>query len=104
MLRYFRRNRSLAVGFVLVFLVLLFAGAGRVVWDIETARPLAGPANRSPDRDHPLGTDRQGRDILAVMIVGTPKTLYIGLLAGTIGVVIGTTLALVAAYYGGAID
>ena len=77
---------------------------GRIVWDTEDASPLSGPANRSPSWDHPLGTDRQGRDILAVMIVGTPKTLYIGLLAGTIGVIIGTTLALIAAYYGGAVD
>jgi peptide/nickel transport system permease protein len=39
-----------------------------------------------------------------VMIVGTPKTAYIGLLAGFIGVAIGTALALAAAYYGGRVD
>ena len=104
MLRYLRRNRSLAVGLFLVLSILVFAGVGRVVWDVDDARPLSGPANQSPSWDHPLGTDRQGRDILAVMIVGTPKTLYIGLLAGSLGVVIGTTLALIAAYYGGVVD
>ena len=104
MLGYLRRNRSLAIGIALVAIVLLFAGVGRIVWDIGDAAPLSAPANRSPSWDHPLGTDRQGREILAVMIVGTPKTLYIGLLAGTIGVVIGTTLALIAAYCGGAVD
>jgi peptide/nickel transport system permease protein len=103
-LGYLRRNRSLAIGLFLLLLVLLFAGVGHVVWDVDMARPLSGPANRSPEWDHPLGTDRQGRDLLAVMIVGTPKTLYIGLLAGTIGVIIGTTLALIAAYYGGPVD
>src|SRR5262249_37621315 len=46
----------------------------------------------------------QARDLLAVMIVGTPKTVYIGLLAGLIGVTIGTVLALTAAYYGGVVD
>ena len=93
------------LGSSLLALVLLFAGIGRLVWDIAQAAPLSGPANlESPSWDHPLGTDRQGRDLLAVMIVGTPKTLYIGLLAGIIGVTIGTTLALIAAYYGGAVD
>ena len=104
MLSYLRRNRSLTIGIMLVAIVLLFAGIGRIVWDTGDAAPLAGPANRSPSWDHPLGTDRQGRDLLAVMIVGTPKTLYIGLLAGTIGVIIGTTLALIAAYNGGVVD
>ena len=35
------------------------------------------------------------------MIVATPSTLYIGLLAGFLGVATGTALALIAAYNGG---
>lgn len=104
MLYYLRRNRVLTVGLILLTAVLLFAGLGRIFWDTSMASPLSGPAGRPPSADHPFGTDRQGRDLLAVMIVGTPLTLYIGLLAGLIGVVIGTTLALIAAYYGGVVD
>jgi peptide/nickel transport system permease protein len=105
MLGYLRRNRSLLVGIILVLIVLLFAGLGRIFWDVGLAAPLsADRPNLEPSRDHPLGTDRQARDLLAVMIVGTPKTLYIGLLAGFIGVVVGTALALIAAYYGGKVD
>jgi peptide/nickel transport system permease protein len=105
MLGYLRRNRSLTFGLILVLIVLIFAGVGRLVWDVSLAAPLsAHRPNLKPSWDHPLGTDRQARDLLAVMIVGTPKTLYIGLLAGTIGVVVGTALALIAAYYGGVVD
>jgi peptide/nickel transport system permease protein len=104
MLSYLRRNRSLAVGLILVASVLLFAAIGRLVWDVDMARPLSARPNQRPSWDHPLGTDRQARDLLAVMIVGTPKTFYIGLLAGFIGVAIGTTLALIAAYCGGTVD
>ncbi len=104
MLRYMRRNRSLVVGLCLLLLVLLFAGLGRLLWDTSLAAPLSAPPNRPPSWEHPLGTDRQGRDLLAVMIVGTPLTLYIGLLAGFIGVAIGTVLALTGAYYGGVVD
>jgi peptide/nickel transport system permease protein len=101
---YLRRNKSLVVGAVLILLLLLFAGVGRLLWDVGLASPLSAPANRPPSWEHPLGTDRQGRDLLAVMLVGTPLTFYIGLLAGFLGVVIGTALALVAAYYGDAVD
>jgi peptide/nickel transport system permease protein len=101
---YLRRNKTLTAGLILLLAVLLFAGVGRLVWDTSMASPLSGSPNLHPSLDHPLGTDRQARDLLAVMIVGTPKTLYIGFLAGLIGVTIGTILALVAAYYGGAVD
>lgn len=101
---YLRRNRSLAVGLGLVLGLLLFAGIGRLVWNVELARPLSAPANQPPSWDHPFGSDRQGRDLLAVMIEGTGLTVYVGLLAGIVGVAIGTTLALIAAYYGGAVD
>ena len=101
MLTYLRRNRQLMFGATLILILLLFALIGRMVWDVSQASPLSGPANRPPSWEHPLGTDRQGRDLLAVMIVATPLTLYIGLLAGTIGIVLGTALALTAAYNGG---
>lgn len=101
---YLRRNKSLAVGLGLVLGLLLFSGLGRLVWDVNLAQPLSAAANQPPSWEHPLGSDRQGRDLLAVMIQGTALTVYVGLLAGLIGVVIGTVLALVAAYNGGAID
>lgn len=104
MLSYLRRNRQFTVGLGLILLLLLFALIGRMVWDVSLGSPLAGPANRQPSWEHPLGTDRQGRDLLAVMIVATPLTLYVGLLAGFLGVAIGTALALIAAYNGGKVD
>jgi len=104
MLRYLRRNRNLTVGLLMLLAVLLFAGLGRIFWDVSKAAPLSGLPNLKPSWDHPLGTDRQARDILAVMIVGTPKTLYIGFFAGIVGVTIGTILALIAAFYGGWVD
>lgn len=104
MLRYLRRNRQLMAGLTLIAVLLVFSGVGRFVWDTAQGAPLSGPPNRPPSWEHPLGTDRQGRDLLAVMIEATPLTLYIGLLAGSLGVAIGTALALVAAYKGGRVD
>jgi peptide/nickel transport system permease protein len=42
--------------------------------------------------------------MLAVMIVGTPLTVRIGVIAGVIGTGIGTILAFTAGYYGGLVD
>jgi ABC-type dipeptide/oligopeptide/nickel transport system permease subunit len=52
----------------------------------------------------PFGSDKQGRNLFAVMIAGTPLTLRIGLIAGFIGLGFGALLAFVGAYYGGWVD
>jgi peptide/nickel transport system permease protein len=102
--RYLGRNPSLALGIVLLAALALFVMIGNLLVDTEDARPLSAPALRAPSADYPFGTDRQGRDLLAVMVAGTPLTLRIGFIAGFLGVGIGTVLAFVAAYYRGLLD
>jgi peptide/nickel transport system permease protein len=103
-LRYMRRNVSLVVGLVLLLALALFVGIGHLVVDTTKSRPLSAPAVRSPSAEHPFGTDRQGRDLLATMVAGTPLTLRIGFIAGFLGVGIGAVLGFVSAYYRGTVD
>ena len=103
-LRYIRRNPSLAVGITLLAALSLFIIVGHLLVDTEDARPLSVPTLRPPSSDYPFGTDRQGRDLLAVMVAGTPLTLRIGFIAGFLGVGLGTVLAFIGAYYRGLID
>ena len=102
--RYIRRNPSLAIGIALLTMLALFVLIGSLVVDTEDARPLSAPALRPPSADYPFGTDRQGRDLFAVIVAGTPLTLRIGFIAGFLGVGLGTVLAFVAAYYRGFVD
>lgn len=51
-----------------------------------------------------LGTDAQGRDMLSAMLYGLRTSLSVGVLAGLFALAVGTTLGLVAAYFGGRID
>ena len=103
-LKYIRRNPNLAVGIGMLLTLALFCIIGPFFIDVTNATPLSVPANRPPSREYLLGTDRQGREILAVLIAGTPLTLKIGILAGVLGLGIGTILAFVSAYYGGILD
>ena len=104
MLRYMRRNPSLVVGIVLLTGLALFVGIGHIVVDTAKARALSAPTLRPPSIQYPFGTDRQGRDLLAVMVAGTPLTLRIGFIAGFLGVGIGSLLGFVSAYYRGRVD
>jgi peptide/nickel transport system permease protein len=102
--RYLRRNLALVVGLVLLGALTLFVGIGHLVVDTQKARPLSVPTLRPPSAQYPLGTDRQGRDLLAVMVAGTPLTLRIGFIAGLIGVGLGSVLGFTSAYYRGKVD
>jgi len=103
-LDYLRRNVSLVVGVALLGLLTLFMIIGALLVDTTTAQPLSAPALQPPSWDYPFGTDRQGRDLLAVIVAGTPLTLRIGFIAGFLGVGLGTVLAFVAGYYRGCVD
>jgi peptide/nickel transport system permease protein len=56
------------------------------------------------NRQHPLGTDDKGRDMLAMLVSGARVSLQVGLLATLIAIVIGTILGVVSAYRGGWVD
>ena len=102
--RYMRRNPSLVVGLVILLALTLFVGIGHLVVDTSKARALSVPVIRPPSLQYPFGTDRQGRDLLATMVAGTPLTLRIGFIAGFLGVGLGTVLGFVSAYYRGTVD
>lgn len=51
-----------------------------------------------------LGTDGLGRDILSRLIYGARISISVGLLAVTVGGLMGTVLGLIAGYFGGWID
>jgi peptide/nickel transport system permease protein len=99
-----RRNPELIIGLCLLLALIGFCVAGHFMVDLDKARPLSNRALQPPSPPLPFGTDKQGRNLLAVMVIGTPLTLMIGVIAGLIGVTVGTVLALVSAFYGGKSD
>ena len=102
--KYARRNPSLIVGSVMLFGMLFLVGIGHIIWDTEMFRPLSTPTRLPPPGEPPFGTDTQGRDLLAIAILGTPLTLRIGLIAGTVAITLGTVAAFLSAYYRGVVD
>ena len=91
----------LAYGIGILTLLLTLWVAARLYVSPDMAKALSVPHLKSPTLEYPLGTDPQGRNILAVMVVGVPLTLWIGFFAGAFGTVVGTILAFIAGYYRG---
>lgn len=101
---YVRRNPALGWGIGILLGLMLFTFIGRLFVPIKMIDALATMPNLPPDAQHPFGTDRQGRDLLAVMIYGTGLTLQIGAIAGGIGLSVGIVLGFVSGYFGGLLD
>lgn len=102
--RYGRRNPWLIAGLGLILALVLFWIVGSLVVGTGGAVPLSGPPDIPPSDQYPLGTDSAGRQLLPVMIAGTPLTLEIGLLAGGVGLLIGIVFGFTAGYFGGVVD
>jgi peptide/nickel transport system permease protein len=103
-LRYLRRNKSLLIGLIILFLLIAFTVIGLLTVNTKAAYPLSVRAKQPPSAQYPFGTDFFGRNLLAVMVVGLWQTALIGVLAGAIGTLIGVVLGFISAYFGGIID
>jgi len=97
--------------FVLVTIVLMALLAPYISphdpYDQNLARKLIPPVwfdHPEATWEHPLGTDMLGRDYLSRLFWGARISLMIGFAAMLISGVIGTTLGLLAGYFGGRVD
>jgi peptide/nickel transport system permease protein len=69
------------------------------------AKRLTPPAwQQGGTIDHPLGTDKVGRDILSRIIYGARVSLMVSLVAIFVGGALGTGLGLISGYFGGWVD
>ncbi len=102
-LRRMLRNRSAALGMVLLMLVVLLAFVGPRVHGGDpfeiVGRPFLPPFSK-----YLLGTDILGRDVATGLIYGARASLLIGVVATVIAVCLGTLIGGIAGYFGGRSD
>jgi peptide/nickel transport system permease protein len=102
----FRQNKMGLAGLLILLFFIgmaifsIFADKGRLDPTITTDGPrLAGPSMA-----YPLGTDRQGISVLSLVIEGSRISLFVGLTAALISMLIGTAVGLWAGYKGAFTD
>jgi peptide/nickel transport system permease protein len=94
------RNPTAAIASVLLLLIIVVA-----IFDDTFATEGAGARDvgnrlQPPSWDNPFGTDDLGRDILSRIILGASVSLKVGFLAVGFALLVGTTIGLLAGYYG----
>ena len=88
---------------MLLFVVFVAIFAPQLAPYDPEARVEAQPDDilAPPDAEHLLGRDDAGKDVLSQLIYGARVSLVVGFTASFMSMFIGTTVGLVAGYYGG---
>jgi peptide/nickel transport system permease protein len=103
-------HRGLVIGSVILALIVLAALFAPWLsphdpYAQEVTQRLIPPAWYAKGNwEHLLGTDKLGRDYLSRLLYGARVSLFIGLATALISGLIGTTMGVLAGYYGGRVD
>ena len=103
-------HRGLVIGSVILALIVLAALFAPWLsphdpYAQEVTQRLIPPAWYAKGSwEHLLGTDKLGRDYLSRLLYGARVSLFIGLATALISGLIGTTMGVLAGYYGGRVD
>ena len=109
--RRLKKNKLAVVGGIVVIFVVLASLIGPIILQAITGYNYATiPSERAlvkampPSWKHLMGTDPQGRDILARVLVGGRISLMVALVATAVSLVIGVSYGAISGYFGGKID
>ena len=102
--RAFRRNRLAVIGGIVTACLALLALAAPLIAPWDPNRPDVKKILTPPSKEHVLGTDQLGRDVLSRMLFGARVSLAVGFVSVGIAAFIGIALGAAAGYHGGLID
>jgi peptide/nickel transport system permease protein len=98
------RNRLSVVGFVTLGLVVLAVLIGPLIWTASPTDQDLANAIATPSGTHPLGTDTNGRDVLARVLHGGRLSLAIAFCAVAGAAFLGTLIGLMCGFLRGPVD
>jgi peptide/nickel transport system permease protein len=103
-LRRLRRSKTALFGLAMVMLLIVVAALADT---ITSYSPIVSDQTQTfqfPSREHPLGTDQMGRDMLSRVIHGSRVSLAVGVSSVLLALLVGVPLGMLAAFYGGRTD
>jgi peptide/nickel transport system permease protein len=95
---------SLALAWLVVAIVLLWAAVPGLFTGYSGTEGVPGEQLRPPGAEHILGTDGLGRDVYARIVYGAVHSLSGAFVAVTVGLLLGTLIGLLAGARGGWTD
>ncbi|MFU2105675.1 ABC transporter permease [Paenibacillus larvae] len=102
--RRLKKNRLAMAGLIILITLRLFAIIAPMISGYEADIQDLTAKNQTPSSDHWFGTDDFGRDLWTRVWWGTRVSLFIGIVAAILDLIIGVIYGGISGYYGGKID
>ncbi len=100
----FRRHKPAMVGLTIIAILVLAAVFAPIITPYEPEKTDLDTILAPPSREHLMGTDELGRDLLTRLLYGGRISLVIGVMAMALAVTLGTVVGGLAGFYGGWVD
>jgi ABC-type dipeptide/oligopeptide/nickel transport system permease subunit len=101
--RFVHHRLAMGALVVLVVMVLVSLFGGRF-WRYDYADRIVENANQGPSWEHPFGTDQIGKDMVAQVLRGAQKTVFITLMVAFFSTTLGVLVGALAGFYRGWVD
>ncbi|MBR4744416.1 MAG: ABC transporter permease [Oscillospiraceae bacterium] len=102
--RRLKKNKVAMVSLAVLIAIILISVLAPVIAPYDYAETDKQNTLAGPSKEHWLGTDRLGRDILSRLIWGGRQSLQMGIIAVLIAAVVGVIIGSIAGYFGGWLD
>ncbi len=97
--RQFRRHRGAVFGLIILIFITLAVFVGPFLYPYDAWANDVPNRLLSPSWRHPFGTDGNGRDVLARVLVGGRISIAVGMAAMLFQIVVGTAVGVFAGYF-----
>jgi peptide/nickel transport system permease protein len=97
--RQFRRHKGALTGAVILVIIVFACMIGPWIYWHDPFTSDLDARNLGASLNHPFGTDIQGRDVMARILIGGRISLAVGLSAMLIGIGLGTLVGTLAGYF-----
>ena len=97
----FLKNRASVVGLLIILVLVITAILGDLIAPCDPDKIALTEKLKPPSRDHPMGTDQLGRDVLSRIIFGTRTTFQLSILVVALTSAFGVFIGITAGYFRG---
>ncbi|HET6408773.1 MAG TPA: ABC transporter permease, partial [Chthoniobacteraceae bacterium] len=101
--RRLRRN-PIAIASLILLVALVYFAIDGPRWFNYDPQTTTGNQFKEPSRQHPFGTDINGRDVLSRVVQGARISLIVGACGAFVSFLVGTAYGMISGYFGGRTD
>lgn len=104
--RNYKKSPSAMLGLIVLIIIVIVTIIAQIAYDYQLDIVEQDIPNRlqNSSSEHIFGTDQYGRDIFSRILYGAKYSLSVGIASTAISCLFGSTLGLIAGYYGGKIE